>query len=182
MHVLKRFLPLLALGTLTLSTSLTQADDSSMKPGLWEHKIQFTSESGELEQMMSQLRQQLEALPPEQRGMLENMMKAQGVDFDFQSQTFKTCLSPEKAAEGSLALMKDNDCEETGRSTSGGSTTITFACSGQTQADGTVTFDGDTLYTGQSNATVDLQGRPQKMSVNHQGEWQGNDCGDIQPQ
>lgn len=182
MQVIKRFLPLLALGSLALSAVTAHANDTGMKPGLWQHKIQFTSESGELEQMMDQLREQMEAMPAEQRQMMENMMKSQGVDFDFQNQTFKTCLTPEKAAEGELALMENNDCQETGRSTSGGSTTINFACSGETQADGTITFDGDTRYSGQSNATVDFQGRPQQMTVTHQGEWQGSDCGDIKPQ
>lgn len=182
MQVFKRFLPLVAIGSLTLTAGLAQAADTSMKPGLWQHKLQFTSESGELERMLDQLRQQLEAMPAEQRQMMENMMKSQGVDFDFQNQTFKTCLTPEKAAEGELALMENNDCQETGRTTSGGSTTITFACSGQTQSEGTVTFNGDTRYSGESTANVDFQGRPQKMTVTHQGEWQGSDCGDIKPQ
>lgn len=182
MQVFKRFLPLIALGALALSAGLAQAEDPGMKPGLWQHKLQFTSESGELEQMMDQLRQQMEAMPAEQRRMMENMMKSQGVDFDFQNQTFKTCLTPEKAAEGNLALMEDNNCRETSRSTSGGSTTISFACSGETQSEGTVTFDGDTRYSGESSATVDFQGRPQQMTVVHQGEWLGSDCGDIKPQ
>lgn len=182
MQILKRFLPLSTIGALMLTAGTAYADDASMKPGLWQHKLQFTSESGELEQMMDQLRQQMESMPPEQRQMMENMMKSQGVDFDFQNQTFKTCLTPEKAAEGNLSLMEDNNCQETGRSTSGGSTTITFACSGETNAEGTITFDGDTRYSGESSASVDFQGRPQQMTVAHQGEWQGSDCGDVKPQ
>lgn len=181
MTAFKRLLTLSTFSALILTAGQTHAE-TNMKPGLWQHKIQFTSESGEMEKMLDQLRQQLEALPAEQRQMMENMMKSQGVDFDFQNQTFKTCLTPEQSAEGSLALMENNDCQESGRSTSGGSTTINFVCSGETEASGTITFDGDKGYSGESSATVEFQGRPQKMTITHQGQWQGSDCGGIKPQ
>ncbi len=182
MRAYQRFLNLPPLAGLLLVASLTQAADPSMKPGLWHHKMEFTSESGEMEKMMAQLRQQMENMPAEQRQMMEGMMKSQGVNFDFQDQSFKTCLSPEKAAQGSLALMENNDCQETGRDASGGRTTIHFACSGETETDGSITFDGDKRYSGESSANVELQGRPEKMTITHEGEWQSSDCGDIKPQ
>ncbi|WP_049723681.1 DUF3617 domain-containing protein [Gilvimarinus polysaccharolyticus] len=182
MKLLKHVMAFSTIGVLALSVSATQAADSNMKPGLWQHQLQFTSETGEFERMMQQLREQMQAMPAAQREMMQNMMKSQGVDFDFQNQTFKTCLTPEKAAEGNLALMENNDCEETARSSSGDSTTITFACSGETRSEGTITLDGDTRYSGESSADVELQGKLQKMTVAHQGEWLDSDCGDVQPQ
>jgi|AntDeeMinimDraft_4_1070355.scaffolds.fasta_scaffold10654_2 hypothetical protein len=182
MHANQRFLTLPTLGALLLTAGLSHAEDPGMKPGLWQHEIQISSESGKMEKMLDQLRQQMESMPAGQRQMMENMMKSQGMDFDFQNQSFKTCLTPGKAAEGNLALMENSDCQETGRSNGGGSTTISFACSGDTQADGTITFDGDTSYSGESNASVEFQGPPEKMTITHQGEWQGSDCGNIKPQ
>ncbi len=175
------FRTLTTLAALLLSAGLAQGAESQMKPGLWEHKIEFTSESGEMEKMMAQLRQQMENMPAEQRQMMEKMMKSRGVNFDFKSQAFKTCLTPEQAAQGNLKLMENNHCEETSRDTSGDSTTIHFTCSGDTDADGSITFDGDKHYSGESNATVEFQGRPEKMTIAHQGEWQISDCGEIKP-
>ena len=182
MNSYKCLLTLPAFLALVLLAGQAQADEPHMKPGLWQHKMEFTSESGEMEKMMAQLRQQMENMPAEQRQMMEGMMKSQGVNFDFESQAFKTCLTPEQAARGHLDLMENNNCRETGRHTSSGSTTIEFTCSGETESQGSIIFEGDTSYSGESSAKVDFQGRPEKMTIAHQGKWQSSDCGDVKPQ
>ena len=55
------------------------AGAQNLKPGLWEVTHKMQSSSGQMEQGMSQMEQQLAGMPPEQRKMVEEMMAKQGV-------------------------------------------------------------------------------------------------------
>src|SRR5690606_11414730 len=78
---------LLAMGSAASAQSL------SIKPGLWEHTMAMKSETGQLEQALEQARQMLATMPAEQRAMMENMLKSQGIDFDFANQSFQNCVT-----------------------------------------------------------------------------------------
>lgn len=173
------FLAMLAVMMTALPAS---ADTPAIKPGLWQHQIKFQTESGELERQMEQVRQQLQQLPEAQRQMMANMMKSQGLDFNFEKQEFKTCLSKARAEEGQFSLSQNNDCRVTDRTEQDGNTVLSFSCSGkQNTGSGTVTFFSDEHYTGQSQTTTEINGKPEKMTIEHSGQWLGADCGSIKP-
>src|SRR5690606_21865126 len=105
------------------------------------------------------------------------------VDFDFSNQSFKTCLTQAEAERGDFSLSENSECEQTNKSTSGGVTTMNFSCNdGGNQSQGTIILHSDTRYSGESETTMDFQGKPEKMTATHEGEWLGGDCGDIKPQ
>ena len=166
-----------------LTTALTaSADTPAMKPGLWQNHMEFKTESGELEKQMAQMRQQLEQIPEAQRKMMQNMMESQGLNFDFSNQTFKSCLSKERAEQGDFSLSENNDCRKTGLEKRGGETVLSFSCdSKNSQSTGTVTFHSDAHYSGQSQTTTKINGKPEEITIAHKGEWIGSDCGTVKP-
>src|SRR5690606_37019905 len=62
---MKKRIPLLAL-LLSLSAA-SAAQVLTVKPGLWEHKVELKSESGQLEKALDLARGQMALLPPAQR-------------------------------------------------------------------------------------------------------------------
>jgi TolA-binding protein len=174
------------LGTALLLAVVAQsslAETPTIKPGLWQSQINFKTESGELEKQMAQMRKQLEQLPEAQRQMMSNMMKSQGVDFDFETQAFKSCISKERAERGDFTLSENDECETTDITQQNGNTVLHFSCdSDQAQSSGQVTFYDDTHYSGESHTTTDINGQQEHITMTHSGEWLGADCGDLQPQ
>eukprot|EP01034_Spumella_vulgaris_P000504 gene504-674_t len=62
-----------------LATACGLAAAQNIKPGLWE----ISSKMGgnpEMDQAMAQMQQQMAAMPPEQRKMMQDMMAKQGVN------------------------------------------------------------------------------------------------------
>ncbi|MDO6746209.1 DUF3617 domain-containing protein [Gilvimarinus sp. 1_MG-2023] len=173
--------PLLFACALTVAALPLHAETPTIKPGLWQNSIDFSTESGELEKQMEQVRQQLAQLPEAQKQMMANMLKSQGLDFDLDSQTFKTCLSPERAAEGQFTVSEKNDCQTDEVSKVDGKTVLNFSCDGEkNNGSGSVTFHSDEHYAGQSQSTTEINGKLEQITVEHSGKWLGTDCGNIQ--
>jgi hypothetical protein len=92
-----------ALGiAITMYSSMVSAEKLNMTPGLWEHTYTVKTQSGELEQAMAHMQQQLAGLPPEQRKMVEQMMAAQGVGFGEKANTIKMCITQGEIDRGVL--------------------------------------------------------------------------------
>lgn len=151
-----------------------QAESLDIKPGLWEHQISMKSESGQLEQQLEMVRQQMEAMPPAQKKMMQDMMAEQGLSMDFSNQTVRNCLTEEEAARGEFQWGDNTDCEHNVVSR-GDQTRIEFTCPDE-QAQGEMVLDGDTAYTGQSTALMDFGGSPEKVTITHSGQWVSADC------
>jgi hypothetical protein len=83
-------------------SSMVSAEKLNMTPGLWEHTYTVKTQSGELEQAMAHMQQQLAGLPPEQRKMVEQMMAAQGVGFGEKANTIKMCITQGEIDRGVL--------------------------------------------------------------------------------
>jgi len=159
------------------------AESPSIKPGLWENQIDFTTESGELEKQMAQMRQQLEQMPESQRKMMASMMESQGLNFDFKTQAFKSCVSKERAEQGDITVTENSECETTSVTKQGGKTVVNFSCDGKlNNGSGSVTFYSDESYSGESKTTTDINGKQENITMTHSGKWLGSDCGNLKAQ
>ncbi len=165
----------LILSLCALGTSLgAQAEPLDIKPGLWEHQMTMKSESGQLEQQLEMVREQMKAMPAAQKKMMEDMMAKQGLSMDFSNQTVRNCLTEEEAARGEFEWAENTSCEHD-IVTRGEQTRIEFTCPDD-NAEGEMVLDGDSAYTGQSTAMVDFGGSPEKVTITHSGQWVSADC------
>ncbi len=165
---------------LLLTLSAGAVADMNMKPGLWEHS--FKMSGGAIEQALEELRQQMEAMPPEQRAMMERMMASQGVSMDFTSGTLQTCVTPEEAASG-FVPQHDENCQHRILEQSSNRIRVSFTCDGNppTSGEGEVIFHSPTSFSGKSQMTVTMQGQRDTMTMEQSGKWLSDDCGGISP-
>lgn len=147
---------------------------AEMKPGLWEHKIELSSESGRLERQIEQVKKQLEALPESQREAVEQALAKQGMAVDFANQTYRACVTEAEAERGDFDWSERSDCEHT-TVESGGSTRIEFRCP-DSGASGELVFDSDTAYSGRSTMPVEMAGESEEVTVTHSGQRVSADC------
>lgn len=163
---------------LLILAGAVSAQSLSIKPGLWEHTMAMTSETGQLEQALEQARQMLATMPPEQRAMMENMLKGQGIDFDFANQSFQNCVAEEEATLDDFSWTEASGCQQQNISSEGGATRFDFTCD---NAEGSILLQSDEAYSGQSSMTMDFDGKAELVTVSHAGKWLGGDCGALVP-
>lgn len=166
--------------SLLLVSGLASADSFTIKPGLWEHRMDMESESGQLERVWEQMQQQMEAMPEAQRQMMMDMMEEQGISMEFGEQTVRNCVSEEQAARGEFDWDDDDDCQRTNVDTSGGETRVEFVCP-EDDGHGVMVVHSDTEYSGESRMTMDFEGQSDEVRISHQGQWIGDDCGNVRP-
>ncbi|MEY4641762.1 MAG: hypothetical protein RLZZ227_1756 [Pseudomonadota bacterium] len=171
MRVVKASICLLSALTLLPLTSFAQVLD--VKPGLWEHSIDLTSESGRLEIALEIARTQMELLPPAQRQAVEDTLVRQGIKADFINQTFQNCISEEEAASGKFRFADDGGCEQTSVTQDGGTTHISFVCD---QGQGQLDLTNGTAYAGASSMALNFGGVIENATATHSGRWLGASC------
>lgn len=179
---MKPFIPCLAL--LFSAALALPAQAQSMKPGLWEINNKARSGDGKLEQAMAKLEQQLAALGPEQRKMMEEMMAKQGVTLGSGASgvTVKMCMTREMAAQSELPIQTQGDCTATRNKTSATTIAISFVCTNPpSRGEGVATFTSDTAYTMAMKVAANMSGKEETMSLDARGNWLGADCGAIKP-
>ncbi len=165
-------------GTLVGGSAWAQPE---MRPGLWEQSITVKSQSGEVEQAMREMQQQMANLPPEQRRMMEEMMAAQGMSFDASGQTIRVCVTPEQAAR--FEFEQDDECTQQVVQRSGKTVKLTFQCAGDppTSGEGEFTFSSPTAYKGRAVVNTTTDGRPEQLTMEQSGKWLSSDCGNMRP-
>ena len=156
------------------------AADLKIRPGLWEHTFTMKTQSGEMEQAMSQMQSELANMPPEQRKMMEQMMAAQGVGIGPQGTTVKLCISKEDAARDYVPL-NDGDCRQEVIRRTGNTIRFKFNCAGDppSSGEGEVTFLNQKSYTGKTTINTKVDGKPERMDMTQTGKWLADDCGNI---
>lgn len=171
----------LALASLACSTGWTQ----TIRPGLWEvsHRV---SGNPEMDAAMTQMRQQMAAMPPEQRKMMEDMMARQGVSLPKSGagggMSMRICISPEMAARQEMPQQTEGDCTTRVTSRSSNSMKVRFECKNPpSSGEGTYTFQGDTGYTMQMAMKTVRDGKTESMNLDGKGKWLATDCGNIRP-
>lgn len=165
-----------------LFTSLALAEAMKIEPGLWEHTMKMTSQSGKMEEAMRQARQQLDSLPPAQRQMMEQMMAAQGIGFGADENSFRICTSAEEIARNELHLADEN-CTQEILERSGNTIRVRFVCDVDppSQGEGSVTIVNSREYTGNAVINTEMDGKPEVFHVTQRAHWLSADCGDIRP-
>ncbi len=156
----------------------------SMKPGLWEINNKTQSGDGKLEAAMAGLEQQMAAMGPEQRKMMEEMMAKQGVTLGKAGSgvTVKMCLTKEMAAQSELPIQTQGDCKSTRTKSGANSMALSFACTNPpSRGEGVATFTSDSAYTMAMKITANMTGKEETMSINARGNWLGADCGAVKP-
>jgi hypothetical protein len=169
-----------------LGTGLSLASAQSLKPGLWEstHKTQFGGDS-QMAQQMAQAQQQMANMPPEQRKMMEDMMKSRGMSMSPGSggagMTVKYCLTKEQAERKEIPAQR-GDCKSTQTPAGPGKMKMTFSCANPpSSGEGEVTFASPDAYSMKMVVNTTIQGRPEKINMEGSGRWLGANCGDIKP-
>ena len=174
----------LALSTAVVAPASAQ---EKMRPGLWEHSVSMTSQSGKMEAAMAEAQQAMANMPPAQRKQMEQMMAAQGLNISSGPQgqtTLKVCISPEQAAMDHFP--QQDGCTQKVQRTDTKTMQVSFSCKGEpgqapTNGEGTVKFDSPTAYSGHFKIKTTQDGKPEQLDMAQTGRWLSNDCGSIQP-
>ncbi|MFM2056006.1 MAG: hypothetical protein RLY71_391 [Pseudomonadota bacterium] len=179
-----KILPCLALLSATaLLLPGAQAQTQKIKPGLWEHRMALKSQSGQVEGAMAMAQAQLEAMSPEQRKMVEQMMAAQGVTLGSAGKldTVRVCISKEQAERDELP--QSQDCQQQTLTRSGNTLRMKFSCQTNPPASGEaeITLKGPTGYTGKALINTVLQGRKEQINADLTGTWLSAECGTAAP-
>lgn len=177
---MKKTLMLLFIMITTLVAHLAVAQSVNIEPGLWEHSMKMTSQSGQMEESMRQARQQLDALPPAQRQMMEQMMAAQGMAFGKDETSFRLCITAEDIARNELHLA-DEDCTQEIIERTGNRIHVRFACAGDppSRGEGSVTIVNPKEYNGSAVIHTEVDGKPEEFNINQKARWMSADCGNL---
>lgn len=177
-----RFPALLTALLLAAAAGAAAQGQQRILPGLWEHTMALQGSPAQSADAMRQMREQMAALPPEQRKMMEQMMARQGVGLGPSANTVRVCISPEQARRGELP-KDDGDCKHQIVERKGNTLRYKFSCSGtdSSSGEGEYTLISDKAYSGKGVINTLLDGKPERMTMNQSGKWIGADCGDIKP-
>jgi hypothetical protein len=160
------------------------AQAQSMKPGLWEMQTKMQSGSGDIEKAMAQMQQQMAAMTPEQRKMMQDMMGKQGVGIGAAApggMSVKVCLTKEMVERNEIPVQQ-GDCKTTQSPRSGNSMKFSFSCTQPpSSGEGEVTFVSPQAYTSKVTVNTTASGKAERMTVDSQGKWLSAECGAIKP-
>ncbi|MEJ6004935.1 DUF3617 domain-containing protein [Paucibacter sp. AS339] len=175
-------LPSSVLLSLALLAGATAAQAQNIRPGLWENQLQ-PQLSPERQAMMVEAQKQMNAMPAEQRKMIQDMMAKNGINADLNSGqvSLKVCITPEQAALNELPLDQKGKCKYDVQR-KGNQIQAHFNCSDpQLSGDSTATLNGPESYRSTTRTTALVNGKSETMSMTGQGRWLSADCGNIAP-
>lgn len=157
----------------------------TMKPGLWEitNKMGGSGDTGaKMAAAQEQMQKAMASMPPEQRKQMEKMMAQQGVNMapgKGGGMSSRICVSKEMAARNE-APAAQGDCKQEQMQRSGNTTKFRFTCGNPpSTGEGEVTVHSPEAYTMKMNVTQ--KGQKDRMTMEAQGKWLGNDCGSLKP-
>ena len=157
----------------------------SLKPGVWEITNKMQTGSGQMENAMAQMQQQMANMPPDQRKAMEEMMAKQGVKMGAGGPgggiSVKICMTKEMAERNEVPTQK-GDCKTTSQARSGNTMKMAFVCTNPpSSGEGQVTFASSEAYTMKMAVNTQVNGKPEKITMDGAGKWLGADCGDLKP-
>ena len=163
-----------------LPGSQISAQSLDIEPGLWEHTMKMTSQSGQMEEAMREARRQMDALPPAQRQMMEQMMADQGMRLGHDETSFQLCITAEDIARDELHLADEN-CTQQVIERTGDSIHVRFTCSGNppSHGEGRVNIVNPRQYTGTAVINTEMDGQPEVFNINQQARWLSADCSQL---
>lgn len=170
---------LLPLGLTLAGSALAQPQ---LKPGLWEYNFDISSKSGQIEAALEQAKKMLQALPAEQRAMIEQQMAANGISMNLDNYTAKVCITPEQASQGYFPQPND-DCEQSTVEQREDSYKVSFSCAGEPpiNGEGEIRMLSDEEYRGTVTFNTTMNGQPETLSADQHGQWLAAECGQVEP-
>lgn len=185
--MIKILLPAIACAGLALLAAPASAQ--TMKPGLWEIQNKMGG-SGDMGAKMAaaqvEMQKQLAAMPPEQRKQMEKMMADQGVGMSpgagigsGGNMSVRVCISKEMAARNEPPAQQ-GDCKQETLQKTGNTTKFKFTCTKPpATGEGEVTLHNPESYTMKMKTTAQVKGKTENMTMDAQGKWLSNDCGNL---
>lgn len=169
--------------TVVLFGASAGADAQALKPGLWEISNKTQSSNPQTNRAMADMQKQLANMPPEQRKMMEDMMKKQGVGMSVgdQGMVMKICLTPEMVERVEIPTQQ-GDCKHTMSPRVGNVMKVSFSCTKPpSSGEGQMTFESPQAYTTKMVVNSTIAGKPEQMTMDSRGRWLSGECGSVQP-
>ena len=160
---------------------LAAAEPAPLKPGLWEMKMQ--RDGVDASAQMQQMQEQMKNMSPEQREMVQKMMKQHGVSIEGGG-VFKVCMTKESMDQDAWHQQSQRESGCKTQTTRGGKVWKwhqSCPAPNASESDGEATFVSDTQYTMKTSTTLDDGGQKKTHTMTGSGTWLGADCGDIKP-
>lgn len=156
-----------------------------VKPGLWE-VTQKMGGNPKADAAMAQMQQQMAAMSPEQRKMMQDMLAKQGMSMPGAAagggMNMRHCLTPEMAARIEPPPAADGKCRTQVTHRSASEMKMTFQCTEPpSSGDSTVRFQGDGAYTSITNVTTQVAGKPERTTIEGSARWVSANCGAVKP-
>jgi hypothetical protein len=156
----------------------------STQPGLWEIQSKMGG-NPQVDQAMAQMQQQMAAMSPAQRKMMEDMMARQGVGMSAGpggAMAVKVCITPEMAARQELPVQTEGDCTTRVISRTGNTLKMSFTCSNPASSgEGTYTWRSDKAYDMTMLVRSTQNGKQVSTTIEGSGRWLSADCGKVKP-
>jgi hypothetical protein len=171
---------------ITLLNSTAFAQNSGLKPGLWEYSpisqiIDGRDMSTQMSSARAKMQEAMANMSPAQREQMQTTMGRQGL---LSGGVMQICISPAMAAKDKPMADAKGDCESTRVSRSGNKTSFEINCTtkeGTSVGKGESTVSGDTVTTRMDLATTDNRGNRHTMRSEIQMKYLGSDCKGIVP-
>lgn len=152
-----------------------QAFNFNLKPGLWEVTHKTEMDGKDLSAQMKKAEAAMKKMSPEQRQMMEQMMKSKGVDVSGGPGKIKVCYTKEMIEKRSLMQGQAN-CKIENQKDLNDGISFEFKCdSGTGKAE--YHLKNDTNYFGK----MDVQSKRGNMKMDFNGKFLATDCGDVKP-
>ena len=171
---------LLGLIAFSLLAALAAAENFNMKEGLWEMTV---TNSGGMPGMSPDT---LAKMSPDQRAMVEQMMKQKGMSMSGNSITAKNCVTKDKIAKGKAFAdnrTSSSECTHTVTKVSASHMEIKFHCEskngGTTDGNTSVDVAGDGVKGTTHITNTSSNGNTHTMDSTFTSKYLGSDCGDI---
>lgn len=144
-----------------------------IRAGLWEVETADMQVAGQKVPAMSKMLEQLKNLPPQQRQMMEEMMREQGVALG--DSGVRVCLSQAQVDTQEIP-MQESGCNQQITERTDQLIRFTYSCP-QSTGEGEARFLSDREMVTRVSGTA--QGQPTQLET--RSRWLSDDCGGLQP-
>lgn len=177
---MNKFHPALLL--LALASSATGLMAHTLKPGLWEINNTVSSNSGAVNQLLSQAPGLIAGLPAEQRSKLENLMARQGVTLGTGgAMTAKICMTQAMVDRNELPAQAGN-CQSSPAPRTGNTLQFSFTCSKPVASgQGQITILSPESYTVKTTVNSSAGGQAATVNTDGTARFVAASCGNIRP-
>ena len=166
---------------LLLAVVAAAGDFLNVKEGLWEMTV--TQSGGGAPGMSPDV---LAKMPPEQRAMVEQMMKQKGMSMSGNAMTIKSCVTKDKLAKGAAFGENRTNCTHSITKSSPTHMEIKMHCESKS-GDDTTTTDGTTVVDvlgadnvkGTTHMVIASKSGTKNMDSTFTSKYLGSDCGDV---